>query len=450
MYSGAGNTWTGVTSAGSGGGTNVAVDLASEGTQMAPKFVDAVGGFFDFGVGGGGDRYFTFKLPAMAGDNVGPYTVSWCGVRGSGTDVGGVARGAPTSLASSAHMVGWQTGQIRGSGASDVATHVANGAAFCVAHVVDIDEKTLTVYLDGKLVATSTMTTPDAASGLVSDTFTVGAGGYTGGISSIAVYSRALDSMSVNALHSSLGASLGIVVRDAATVASMSMASVPVSNLHLWLDATRYMSGSTTWPDMSPLQQTVPLKSRDDGPVFKTGFGGYFSFTGGPTEADAVSVTVPHTIPADTPYTVFWCGIGGAGDPKGGVFRGTAWAKGQHIIGWQASSIWADNVDERFNGALYNSIGDNFCVCEVNHVDIKTVRSYYNGEHVGERVYTTWGPPPQKNVWAIGYRSIAAGKNTLQYKGGIQQVLVYDRALLPAEIKQLYNAFAPQLNLHSV
>jgi hypothetical protein len=212
--------------------------------------------------------------------------------------------------------------------------------------------------------------------------------------------------------------------------------------LVFYLDAANtksYISGSTTWTDISGFRNNGTLTN---GPTFNTGSGGNIVFDGVDDYIDCgvTNITLPTNITL------------------------TAWINQSTLIGYKniitkegAAQVdldyglttspngnlyfWFHNGSYRIHETLTNNINSTniwYNTSAVLNDTSNTVQIYVNGVQIYNQAETTSLLAHTNSKLLVGWRnSLASGQS---FNGRIAQTFIYNRALTASEILQNYNA----------
>lgn len=403
-------------------------DASVSGT--APSWSPAFGGVFNFVKGS--------SFQANVGNaKSGDFSAVWCGVNGRGDDnFAGISRGLAWGLGNV--VMGYRAfAMFDKQERPEYDNHIAAGDNFCNAYVVNEGAKTVDIFVNGLHFGKADFGVPNELG--TAETWSIGnrvnKHQYLGGISHVAVYSRQLSSREISRAVRSFGLRIGLFAPVPWRL------PVPGSGLvgHYDAAASAIDSTSTSWPDASVAGNDIDLNSLNAAPTWQPAFNGYFDFAGGK------GLSFRNIVPNSATYTVFWCGVNAGGnDPFGGVIRGNAWRAGNHLVGWQTGAVYGDGGTgdpERASVPELVEVGDNFCWAHTNHVPTRTITAYLNGDRISSWSYTTWAAAA---MWTVGFRS---APNDHAFTGGVGVLLIYQRALAPAEIRDLHAKYGPRFGL---
>jgi hypothetical protein len=221
--------------------------------------------------------------------------------------------------------------------------------------------------------------------------------------------------------------------------------NIVTDGLVLYLDAANtksYVSGSTTWNDMSGFSNNGTLTN---GPTFNSGSGGSIVFDGTNDYA-----SIPHNSALNLfPITLAaWVNITTGGDIINKYVAGS-------LNGYRFNVATSGVSVYYFQSGFVNYTADydtksGTAPANVWHYVAVTVNTggatiYINGNQVGTRAWigTPGAPTTTQAISLARYPAI----NTSYFGGRIAQSQIYNRALLAQEILQNYNATKTRFGL---
>ena len=227
--------------------------------------------------------------------------------------------------------------------------------------------------------------------------------------------------------------------------------NVVVDGLVLWLDAANsksYVSGSTTWNDISRSQLTGTIVNSYS---YSSSFGGGISFAGNNT------MYIPYVLDTSTNYTIeviAKCNtMVSESSPQ---TRQTVWsfisgsAQGYQLLDLE---IWNDTITT-FSGDnnLFNSpLVGAFSFVGANNIKVYTVSKsgttqswYINGVFRGNATQTYTG---SSQFFKLGSRGPTPTGLGQPWVGAFYSAKIYNRALSASEVLQNYNATKSRFGL---
>jgi hypothetical protein len=217
--------------------------------------------------------------------------------------------------------------------------------------------------------------------------------------------------------------------------------NIVTDGLVLYLDAANtksYVSGSTTWNDMSGFSNNGTLVN---GPTFSSANGGSIVFDG---VDDYVNLgdneTFNSTLNGNTNWSIsYWV------NPltNGRILdRGNIGVDSTGALELNVQSVDRNNTGGGSSSLSVNIIGTGWNCITVTRTSSLLFSWYLNGVFSNSSQLTeSYGG---SGIWKIGRRAF----NTSSiYQGNISQIQIYNRALSPSEISQNYNATKTRFGL---
>ena len=207
-------------------------------------------------------------------------------------------------------------------------------------------------------------------------------------------------------------------------------------------DPNSYVSGSTTWNDMSGNGNTGTLVNS---PTFSSTNGGSIVFNGSNQYASVANQTTNsftlacwiNTTAASLTGTEAWQGTGLIWSDVGGTANDFVLAVLNNKMSW-----FTGNPDSSLNGSITVTTGNWIYITAVKNGSASTKQLYINAVSEGSTSSSA-------NILNAN-STIAIGGNTLDgryFNGKIANVQIYNRVLLLKEIQQNYNAQKSRFNL---
>jgi hypothetical protein len=228
-------------------------------------------------------------------------------------------------------------------------------------------------------------------------------------------------------------------------------ASIVTNGLTLWLDASKYNSG-TTWFDLSGRGNHATMAADSTAPTYvPNDFGGYFSFTA----ASSQQMTIPPAaIPAGNEITVAFWNYGFTNIASSiieAVNASNARILNVHLT-WSDANIYWDSFNPPSTFDRINKVTQTKDYFGWHHwvftKNAKTgiMKIYLDGYlwHYG-----TGKVSPQQAATSVKLGSYAQSNSTY-HTGYIQSVQIYNRELSDLDIQKNYNAQASQFNRPAV
>ena len=207
---------------------------------------------------------------------------------------------------------------------------------------------------------------------------------------------------------------------------------IVTNGLVLCLDAGNvksYVSGSTSWLDLTPNQNVGTLTN---GPTFNTGSGGSIVFDG---VNDYLNLGNPSTLNILNFTVCAWAKSSTFTNYQNIIFKGTT--TGQYGIALNSSGDWTIQPNTGFTGDILSLNTWNFFVGTYNGTQIT---AYRNG--VQKQQYSI-AQSYFGSIITVGTDTV----NSRYFNGNIAQVSIYNRALSATEILQNYNATKTRFGL---
>jgi len=218
--------------------------------------------------------------------------------------------------------------------------------------------------------------------------------------------------------------------------------------LTLYLDAANKKSYPRTgdvWKDLSGNRNDANLI---DSPVFNTGDGGYFYFSGVDDKAEVPT----HVIPPTGPFSVtIIYQLPGNSTLRGGIFeRKTTSPYNGISLGQSGSANWGFTVSSDIDAGNRLGLSWDFPTANIWYMDVGTfngtnsISIYRNGSFVDSVTGFTQG-----NLDTQGTRQdfSIASRSTVELECKIAYIMVHQKELLQPEVTQNFNAVRGRFGL---
>jgi hypothetical protein len=222
---------------------------------------------------------------------------------------------------------------------------------------------------------------------------------------------------------------------------------IVTDGLVLYLDAANtrsYVSGSTTWTDLSRNGVNGTLVN---GPTFNSANGGSIVFDGSNDYVNTVTATFLGINSTSTPFTIsVWFKTSGVTeyylfDNYNGSNNISLRVDAGVLEVYMAASISGVINAVRFGSGYNNNVWHNFTITW-NGSNLLT--AYANSINIGNNITTLSGSFESNAEFRIGNRPSSPGPF---FVGNISQVSIYNRILSTSEIRQNYNATKTRFGL---
>ena len=227
--------------------------------------------------------------------------------------------------------------------------------------------------------------------------------------------------------------------------------NIVTNGLILYLDAANslsYVSGSTTWRDLSSTGNNGALTN---GPTYSSANGGSIVFDGTNDICDIqttplISATAPQTLNAFCKLTA--TGFSGEIISLNNSATSTTIRIYYHTDNKFYASVVRQNIVDQGIGSSVITDTNNFYM--ITGVFTGTLMSIYiNGVFVNSTSYTTGGISQFNSRSSVGasYNNASPGSPQRYFNGRIATAQIYDRALTASEILQNYNSTKARFGL---
>jgi len=231
------------------------------------------------------------------------------------------------------------------------------------------------------------------------------------------------------------------------TMGALSLATVPMDNLQLYLDASNYTSG-TTWVDQSSNGNNATMVGT---PAFTAGTPAYFTFNG----TNAFNLQLKNTGGAWVHSISIWfrptsLGTGGRQDPfQIGTGAGASLYSAMDIQDALSSTnaSWYFYVNDTSfpNPFINNKWFHVVCTYAGGYANVDQKTVYVNGTNIMQAGTSTTPLGIAANaLMGIAYDRQRAGA---YYIGDIANLFVYNRVLTPAEVTNIFNLYRSRFNV---
>jgi hypothetical protein len=216
--------------------------------------------------------------------------------------------------------------------------------------------------------------------------------------------------------------------------------NVVTNGLVLALDAANpksYVSGSTTWNDLSGNSNNGTLTN---GPTYSSTNGGSIVFDG---VDDYVDIGIKSTLQPQSLSVSLWFKVNSYPVSNAQIVRSRGYGWGIQLNGSLLSSFLYTSTSNQIN-----SSGTVIPLNIYNHCSFTYSNSTFYMYLNGVQIYTTTSPT-NTIYYSGGYIAIGrdADANASYFPGNIPQASIYNRALSSSEVLQNYNALKSRYNL---